>query len=379
MMLGVGGGAKYAEYTAKAEQGQANKYFTLAVKAGIVIAVPLILFGLFFTRQISGLLGGEGHLLDMVASYVRVVLLGSPIMLIYFTLTSFERNDGSPKIAMIAGVIASVMNIVFDYIFIIALDLGVGGVAGATMVAMTCSIAFLLIYRAWKKANYRLVKTGIALKRIIGMCAVGGPTLLNTLLYSFLMITFNLTLYRVAGNIGVAAFGIITTLAFMVQMFFSGVGQGMQPIASYFYGKGISGKLRSIANYAVVTNIILAFVVISLTYVFADGLVAVFNPEQNMELAELAGQGLRIYFTAFLFYGITIVTISFLSVTSSPTFGLVASFLQGGGIAIPLVLVLSRLFGVTGVWATYPTAEFLLAIVSVVFLVRGHRRHGRGL
>ena len=375
MMLGVGGGAKYAEHSAKGEQEQANKYFTLAIKSAVLIAIPIILSGVFLVSPISGLLGADGHMGDMVGSYVRVVLLGSPIMLLHFTLTSFERNDGSPKVAMVAGVIASVMNIIMDYVFIIALDLGAGGVAGATMVAMSCSITFLIIYRLRKKANYRLVRTRIALKRLVGMCAVGGPTLLNTLLYSFLMIAFNLTLYRVTGNIGVAAFGLITTLAFMVQMFFTGVGQGMQPIASYFYGKGISDKLKSIATYAVVTNVILSFIVIAFINIFAPQLVSIFNPEQNAELAQLAETGLRIYFIAFLPYGITMIAISFLSVTSSPTFGLVASFLQGGGFAIPIVLIFSRIFGVTGIWATYPTAEFLLVIISIICLVRGHRIH----
>jgi Na+-driven multidrug efflux pump len=144
----------------------------------------------------------------------------------------------------------------------------------------------------------------------------------------------------VSGNIGVAAFGIITTLAFMIQMFFTGVGQGMQPIASCFYGKGISSKLKSIANYAVATNLILAVIVIAFVNLFATDLVSIFNPEQNAELANLAETGIRIYFMAFLPYGITMIAISFLSVTSSPTYGLVASFLQGGGIAIPLVLTL---------------------------------------
>jgi len=149
----------------------------------------------------------------------------------------------------------------------------------------------------------------------------------------------------------------------------------MQPIASYFYGRENSGKLKRIAMYAVTTNVILSIIVIALTNIFADGLVSVFNPEQNIQLAELAGSGLRIYFSAFLFYGITIVTISFLSVTSSPTFGLAASFLQGGGFAIPLVLVLSRIFGVTGVWASYPTAEFMLVLISIAFLIRANRIH----
>jgi len=375
MMFGVGGGAKYAEHAAKGEQEQANNFFTVSLKTGCIFAIPLIAAGVFLTRQITGLLGADGHILYMTADYVRVVLLGSPIMLLYFILTSFERNDGSPKIAMIAGVIASAVNILMDFIFIIVLDLGAGGVSGATMVAMSCSLLFLLVYRLRHKANFRFVKTKLAIRKIATVCAIGGPSLLNTLLYSFLMITFNLVLYRLSGNIAVAAFGIITSLAFLVQNFFTGVGQGIQPIASYYYGKKNSDNLRKIALYAIATNVVLAVAVISMVYLFTDNIVAVFNTEQNLELAVLAREGLRIYFAAFLFFGTTIVTIAFLSVTSNPTFSLVVSFLQGGGLVIPIVLITSRLLGVTGVWLAYPISEFILIVTSVIFLVRANRFH----
>jgi len=114
-----------------------------------------------------------------------------------------------------------------------------------------------------------------------------------------------------------------------------------------------------------------------MTFLFADNVVAFFNTEGLAELTNLTGQGMRIYFLALAFFGITVVAVSFLSVTSSPTFGLVVSILQGGGIAIPLVLIMSRIFGVTGLWATYPLAEFVLSIVSVIFLVRANRIHGK--
>jgi len=375
MILGIGGGAKYAEYAAKGEQEEANKHFTLSVKLGAIFSVFLILAGLFFAIPITQLVGAEGYLVHLAADYVRVALLGSPIFLLYFMLLSFERNDNSPKVAMVVGLIASIGNIILDYIFIIVLDLGTGGVVGATLVAMTCSLLFLCIYRLRYKANYAFVRTHFVFSKIRTICAVGAPFLLNVMMYSFLIITFNLTLLRFVGEVGVAAFGIITMLTFLIQQFFEGVGQGMQPIASYCYGRSYSNDLKKLVRYGVLTNIFFAIIAISMTFLFADNVVAFFNAEGVAELANLSGQGIRIYFLALAFFGTTVVAVSFLSVTSSPTFGLAVSILQGGGIAIPLVLIMSRIFGVTGVWATYPLAEFVLSIVSVIFLVRANRIH----
>jgi len=375
MILGIGGGAKYAEYTAKGEQEEANKYFTLSAKLGVIFSVFLILAGLFFAIPITRLVGAEGHLVYLAADYVRVVLLGSPIFLLYFMLLSFERNDNSPKVAMVVGLIATIGNIILDYVFIIVLDFGTGGVVGATLVAMICALLFLCIYRLRHKANYALVRTRFAFSKIRTVCAVGGPFLVSVTINAFLIITFNLSLFRLVGEVGVAAFGIITMMTLVIQQFFEGVGQGMQPIASYCYGKGYSSDLKKLVRYAVSTTTFLAIIAISMTFLFADNVIAFYNTEGIAELANLSGQGMRIYFLALAFFGITVVAVSFLSVTSSPAFGLVMSVLQGGGIAIPLVLILSRIFGVTGVWATYPLAEFVLSIVSVIFLVRANRIH----
>jgi len=213
----------------------------------------------------------------------------------------------------------------------------------------------------------------IPITRLVG--AEGYLVYLNVTVYSFLIITFNLTLLRLVGEVGVAAFGIITMMTFVIQQFFEGVGQGMQPIASYCYGKGYSNDLKKLVRYSVLTNTFFAIAAISMTFLFADNVIAFFNPEGLAELTHLTGQGMRIYFLALAFFGITVVAVSFLSVTSSPTFGLVVSILQGGGIAIPLVLIMSRIFDVAGVWATYPIAEFVLSIVSVIFLVRANRIH----
>jgi len=377
MILGIGGGAKYAECVAKGAQEEANKYFTLSVKLGIIFSVFLILAGLFFAVPITRLVGAEGHLVYLATDYVRVALLGSPIFLLYFMLLSFERNDNSPRVAMVVGLIASVGNIILDYVFVIVLGLGTGGVVGATLVAMTCSLLFLCIYRRRYQANYALVRTPFVLRKIRTICAVGGPFLLNVTMYSFLIITFNLTLLRFVGEVGVAAFGIITMMTFLIQQFFEGVGQGMQPIASYCYGKGYSNDLKKLVRYGVLTNTFFAVIAISMTFLFADNVIAFFNPEGVAELANLTGQGMRIYFLALAFFGVTVVAVSVLSVTSSPIFGLIVSILQGGGIAIPLVLIMSRLFGVTGVWATYPLAELGLSIVSGIFLARANGIHKR--
>jgi len=373
VMLGVGGGARYAGLRAQGEQDKANQMFTTTLKMGFIVAVPFVVLGGFFATQIAALLGASGHILPMTASYIKILLLLSPGIIFYAIFESFARNDEAPKIAMISAVIFNAMNIILDYIFIIVLDWGMSGAALASMIASICALLYLLTYWIRKKMNFRFVKARIMFKQVRSICEIGAPSLINDLSYGFVLITFNLTLLSLVGNVGVAAFGIISSIALVVFFIFAGLGQGIQPLASYYYGIKDKKSLLKILKYSFTTSISIAIVAITIIFFFADSITAILNYEQDMALAELANEGIRIYFTAFLFAGITMISIAFLSVTNMPKVAVLLSILRGGALVIPLILILSRLFGVVGVWAAYPIAEFILAIISIFCLVWANR------
>ena len=373
VMLGVGGGARYAMLRAEGEQTKANQMFTTTLKMGCFAAVPFVVLGGFFAAQIAALLGASGHILPMTTSYIKILLLLSPAFIFYTIFESFARNDEAPKIAMISAVIFNAMNIILDYLFIIVFAWGMTGAALASTVAAICALLYLLTYWLRKKMNFRFVKANIILKQVRSICEIGAPSLISDLSYGIVLITFNLTLLSVKGNLGVAAFGIISSVALIVFFIFMGLGQGIQPLASHYYGKKDRKSLMKLLKYSLVTSISVAVVVITIVFLFANSITSILNHEQDMALAELANEGIRIYFTAFLFVGITMVSIAFLSVTNMPKTAVILSILRGCVFVIPLILILSRLFGVVGVWAAYPIAEFLLAVISISCLVWASR------
>ncbi|MCL2578405.1 MAG: MATE family efflux transporter [Oscillospiraceae bacterium] len=379
LLLGVGGGAKYAELKAAGEQAKANKFFTITVKMGVMVIVPIILAGAFLGTQISMLLGAEGQVISMTASYIRVLLLLSPGIIMYNIFEGFTRNDGSPKAAMISSVIYSVMNIVWDYIFIFVLGWGMFGAALATTFAALCALGYLLVYWLQKRSGFRLAKVQVRLRHVIPICIVGGSSFMGEFLYGFVLIAFNLTLLNLAGNVGVAAFGIVSSIAFIVTYIFFGIGQGIQPLASHYYGRQDSKNLRKVLNYSLITSAAVALIVIAGMFNFTETITAILNSEQDPILAELANEGIRIYFAAFLFAGITVIAVAFLSVTSAPKAALALSILQGGVLVVPLVFALSRLFGIWGVWLSYPISEVLLVVVSIYCLSKANKVHHESL
>ena len=379
MMLGVGGGAKYAELQATDKESEANKIFTITMKLGVIVIIPLVLSGVFLGERISMFLGGEGHILPMVTGYVRIILIMSPGLIIYNIFESFTRNDDAPQAAMISSVIYNVMNLVLDAVFIFGFGLGMFGAALATTIACLCALLYLLIHWRFGKTYFRPVKVKMVLRQAKSICEIGLPSFNSEFLYGFVHITFNLILLSLAGHVGVAAFGIVSSIANVSFYMFSGIGQGIQPLASYYYGMKESKNLKKVLSYSIITSIGFAAIVITSVFLFASTITSFLNTEQDAALSALAGDGLRIYFIAYLFVGITTIAIAFLSVTSASKAALVISVLQNGALLIPLVFIMSHLFGVYGVWASYPVSELLLVIVSVFCLFRANKVHRESL
>ena len=374
LMLGVGGGAKYAELRAGGDHHQANIIFTISITIGCLILIPFIIIGLFFSTQTSMLLGATGHILPMTDSYVKVALILSPGLILYLIFESFVRNDDAPKVAMIASVTYSAMNIFWDYVFIIVFDWEMFGAALATTVASFFGLACLLVHWWRKKAAFRLVKTYLEIKQTVMICAIGAPPFVNELLYGFVLLAYNLVLFSLVGNIGVAAFGIVSSLGFIAQNLFIGLGQGLQPMASHYYGKKDYHHLNKVLKYAVIMALSIAAITIAVIFLFTDPITSTLNSDQDAVLSELANDGIRIYFTAFLFFGVTIVAVAFLSVTASQKAALMLSVFQGGALIIPLLVAMAHFWGVTGAWLSYPVSELMLVIFSIFFIIANNKK-----
>jgi len=375
LMLGEGGGSKYAALMAAEKEEKANAFFTISFRTCFIIAVPLVIAGIFFSELISTLLGAQGYILPMVAGYARVFLTFSPIVILYYALESFVRNDGSPGVAMVSSVIFYTLNIALDYIFIIEMGLGMFGSGLATVVASFCAVLYLF-YHWYKKAHFHFTLVFVAAKKSKEIFAIGAPSLVGNLLTGLNILVFNLLFLRHLGNLGVAAFGIVSTLSIVVGAVFAGIAQGMQPMASHFFGKNDIKNMNKVLKYSVMTSLCIALFFIAVVFLFTEPIISILNREQDAvlasQLALLSINGVRIYFTAFIFVGVTLVSTYFLAATGAPKRALILSILQNGGI-IPFVFLAAFIADVTGIWASYPVYEMLLLFVTVWFLIRANK------
>ena len=121
LMLGMGGATKFTLLASQGKHRDANRMFTAAVQATVCAAVFFFLLGALGAPGLTRLLGGEGHVGQLTCTYLRVLLMFSPVFLFNDLMICFVRNDGAPRRAMAATLTGCLMNILLDYVFVPAL------------------------------------------------------------------------------------------------------------------------------------------------------------------------------------------------------------------------------------------------------------------
>lgn len=358
LMFGMGGATRFTI-------SKSEKIFTQAVYYVLFVACVFVIAGLFFTSQIATVLGADADTLQNTKTYLKVILCFSPMFLINNVMICFVRNDNNPKLAMIAMLVGSLSNIVLDYVFIFPCNLGMFGAAFATGIAPVISLIILSTHFIRKRNSFYFKIKNVKIAGFSDMVCLGVSSLITEFSSGIVMIVFNTIILRLVGNVGVAAYGIIANISLVVIAVFTGISQGMQPILSLLYREKKKENIRKIVRYGFVTATFIAVIVYAISFVFAEPIVTAFNKDHNIQLNQIAVNGLRIYFTAFIFVGINILCATYFSSVDKPKNAFVISLLRGFLVIVPAAFILSALFGINGVWLTMTVTEFIVVLVSI--------------
>ena len=378
LMIGVGSATHFTICRAQGQQKDADRAFTHAAGLGLAAGLFFLLLGLLAAGPLARLLGADAETYAQGSVYLRTLLSFGPFFVMNNVMLAFVRNDGGPGRAMCGMVVGSLSNVVMDYVFIFPLGMGMFGAALATGVSPLISLLILSGHLRAPGRGFHLLRTRPRLRLLPALCTPGLPSLISELSSGVVLLLFNQVLLRLAGNTGVAAYGIVANLALVAVAVFTGLSTGVQPLVSHSSGTGESASLRRLFRYGIVTAIAIATVLFALVFVFAGPIAAAFNSAGDPVLADYAVTGLRIYFLGFWCAGLNIVGAAFFSASGRSAQGFAISLLRGVIVIPPVLLALTALAGVHGVWATFPTVEAIVAVLTLVCIWRAFRRTDTG-
>ena len=366
LMIGMGSGIRYSILKSQKQEKRADQVFTHGLILTACLAAVFFLLGLFASEQIAAMLGADETVFQMSRIYLQVILLFSPMFMMNNLLLCFVRNDGAPQRSMTAMIVGSLSNVVLDYIFIFPLEMGIFGAVLATGFAPLISILILSPYFIRKKNQFHPVRCSLRLK-ILGQIVSGGlPSLITEVSSGIVIIVFNLLILRLAGNTGVAAYGVIANLSLVVIAIYTGIAQGIQPLLSRNYGAGRKREVESVFYYAAAAAVLISAVVYAVVFWGADPIALVFNSEKNETLQSIAAGGLRIYFTGCVFAGLNIILSVYFTSTEFALPAHIISVLRGFVVIIPAACILAQIAGMTGVWCAFPATEVVVWVLGGV-------------
>ena len=366
--FGQGSGNYISRELGKKNYQEASNMAATGFYAALLTGLLICILGQIFLEPLAYFLGSTPTILPYTEAYLRVILFGAPWMTASLVLNNQLRFQGSANYAMVGIVTGAVINIVLDPVFIFLFDMGVAGAGWATIISQFVSFCLLL------KGCSRGSNINIHIRNVrfqwfyFRMILKGGfPSLARQSLASVATICLNHAA-QPFGDAVIAAMGVVQRVTMFGFSAMLGFGQGFQPVCGFNYGAGLYSRVRKGFWFCVKVSLVFLICVSILGFTFAPNLIALFRDDPDV-----ISCGVR----ALRFQCLTLFLQSWVVMSNMmmQSMGLVvpATFLavaRQGCFFIPLVLILSSLFGLTGIQMTQAIADFLTFLCAVPLQLR---------
>lgn len=372
-MVGVGSAIRYSVLKTRGDSS-ADSYLFNALLFTAVLGLVFTFIGIFASEKLLTLLGADRTIVETGRDYTCIFMCFSPIFMWNYVANAYVRNDGAPTVAMIATLSSSLFNIVFDYVLMFPLKMGMKGAALATVLSPVLGITICSFHLFSKRSNVKIKPCVPSIKRLISSCQVGIPAFVGEMSSGVITLVFNYVLLSLAGNIVVAAYGVVANVSLVTLAVFNGIAQGSQPLISRNHGAERHSDVNSLKKLSLIVALVMGIILYVVMYFATDPIVAVFNSEHNAQLAKYANTGVKLYFIGVLFAGLNIVGSSFFSAVEKAKEAAVISVLRGFVLVVLFVLILPKVLGVNGVWLSYPAGEFSAMLVMIVMFLLTNKK-----
>lgn len=375
-MFGTGGGALIAKTLGEKKPEKANQLFSLFIYISIGTGIVLMALGLFFLEDIAILLGAEGEMLDYCLLYGRINLFALPALMLQFEFQSLFITAEKPQMGLFVTVAAGVTNMVLDALLVAVYPMGLAGAAIATAISQCVGGLIPLVYFACPNSSLlRLVRTDFDWRSLLKGCANGSSELMMNISMSLVGMLYNFQLNKLAGEDGVAAYGVLMYVNMIFISAYIGYSVGTAPIIGYNYGAENKQELKSILKKSFVLIGICSVGMLACALVFARPLASMFVGYDE-SLMSLTFRAFMIFSFSFLFAGMAIYGSSFFTALNNGLISAIISFLRTLVFQIASVWFLPMIWGIDGIWASIVVAELMAAVMSVIFIAGNKKKYG---
>jgi len=370
MAIGIGGSSIISRALGANDKSKALLTFGNQVNMTIILTLILVFFGLNFIDNIIPVFGGRGTIFEPAKIYYRIVLYGVPFLALSMMGNTVIRAEGKPKFAMYAMMIPSVTNLLFDYIFINIMDLGMMGAAWATTGSYILCFIFIFWFFISDNSEMKVLIHHFKLKKSIvyQISSLGSVTLSRQAVVSITYLLMNNILFDFGGETSITSYAIVSRMLMFALFPIFGITQGFIPIAGYNYGAKNYYRVKQIIRISIIYAMIIAFFVFVLLIGFPELITRIFTTDPLV--IEKTPTAMRWVFAATPIIAIQLIGAAYFQAIGKATPALLLTLSRQGFFFIPLIFILPLWYGELGVWIAFPISDVLSTSLTAYVLYR---------
>lgn len=370
MGIGIGGSSIISRALGANNEQKACLTFGNQISLTTILAITFVIVGNVFSEPLLNLFGAKGDILPVATDYFSVVIYGVPFLAFAMMGNPVIRAEGKPNFAMFTLLIPAVLNIVLDVIFIKYMDMGMIGAGLATSISFASSGIFVFFIFLSSKSELKIIFSYFKLdKKIVReIIKLGGVTVIRQGAISLLMIVLNYSLFKYGGEISISIYGIINRVMMFSLSPVLGVSQGFLPVAGYNIGAEKNDRVIETIKKSIYFGSALGALIFIGILVFKEEIITVFTDDATL-IAETP-HAMLIVFLVTPVVTMQLIGAAYFQAAGKALPAVILTLLKQGIFLIPLAYILPMFYEVDGVWWSFPIADTLSTIVTVIVLKR---------
>ncbi len=365
--FGIGAGSAVSRLLGAKREEDAQHVASTAFYTALAAGLALSILGVIFIDPILIFFGATETILVQARMYGSIIIGGGIFRVLNMCMNNIIRSEGAASYSGKALMLGSGLNIILDPIFMFLLGMGIKGAGYATLTAQAAATLFLLRFFIKGRGIITLSPKYFALKRWIYslVLQIGIPTFIRQSLVSVSIALLNQAA-RPFGDAAIAGVGVVTRFMALIFMVNFGIGQGLQPLAGYNYGARQFDRVRKSYRLATLAATAYSAGMAIIFFLFAPGIIFLFS--RDPEVITIGSQYLRITSMTLWFLGYQIVSSYLFQALGRGRETALIAMARQGFFFLPLVFLLPRLFGLTGIYFVQPGADFLATVFTAVLV-----------
>jgi len=366
-LIGAGASTLYSICRGNHNRSEADSLFSVSVCVSAFVSVLLSVLGLLLTPQLSVLLGGRIGLDNELRGYLRYLFLAAPPIILTSVYTYFMPLGGHPVLASAVSLLANVVNLICDFLYIGVLGMGVEGASLATLTGFSLGLLILAVFHTLKGKDIGRLELSFGSRSELGsICATGASAATGQIGYAVKYAFCNYIAGIYAGESGVVAFSVCMQIASIISICIGSFDGTMNPFLGTLFGMNDRSGSKSIIRFTTRLQLICGIAVFFLFELKPEILTAMYAVEAG-PVSEIVIRAIRIFSALLLIRWIYLQFINVATILGFRLYAMLIGLADGFILLIPLVLILCPLMGIDGLWWAFVLSS--ASIVAGVFII----------